>query len=186
MPFNHLLRHLRHVISLRSRGGTILTLRPSWKAPILLGGKGLEEGLDTRWKIHMEVKKWNWRFGSEDFPFQLGVFWMNFRKEKTRIEVSMEFRHVQGLWHEGLKIFKLSSTDIYGKASLAAIKRGSQMGSDSAIEIASDIQGKLWVFMMKMRTWILMIVIHMFCSASLKTTLGHFVSIPCRVILVLK
>lgn len=53
---------------------------------------------------------------------------MNFRKEKTRIEVSMEFRHVQGLWHEGLKIFKLSSTDIYGKTSLAAIKEGKSDG----------------------------------------------------------
>lgn len=74
MPFNHLLRHLRHVISLRSRGGTLLTLRPSWKAPILLGGKGLEEGLDTPWKIHMEVKKMELKVWFRGFSFSIGCF----------------------------------------------------------------------------------------------------------------
>lgn len=53
-------------------------------------------------------------------------------------------------------------------------KRESQMGSDATIEIASDIHGKLWVFMIKMKTGILMIVINMFYSASLKNHSGTF------------
>jgi len=40
----------------------------------------------------MEVKKeWNWRFGSEDFPFQLGVVWMNFGKEKHESKFAWSF-----------------------------------------------------------------------------------------------